>query len=66
MQICYYPEHMGILIEKVLKLLKISRNTGRFQLLSFSHLACVSVGFGHYGLGFLDNTKTGLVETPVT
>jgi hypothetical protein len=41
---------MRILIEKVLKLLEISRNTGRLQLLSLTHLACASVGFGYDGL----------------
>jgi hypothetical protein len=51
--ICYagdYPEYMRILIEKVLKLLKIRCNFGRFQLLSLSHLACASIGFGYDGL----------------
>jgi len=36
---------MRILIEKVLKLLEISFNTGRFELLSLAHPACISAGF---------------------
>jgi len=37
-------------IKKVFKLLEIRRNIGRLQLLSLSHLACASVGFGYDGL----------------